>query len=387
VPNRTYIDLKNDTTKYEGEWVSIANRYEKIQETLNSPDVDPIIREAIFYSLYNFKSWYSTYAMTFKNMESLSGEYHSSYFLIQSLLDRLEYWSSRTDELLSILKSSSAEWQAPDIWGYEKRFEEWENNLYDQLKLIDGLYGRSISTNQDVYNSIVAIENLNTSIAELNTRFKGLVLPYQLYFAKSTEDIDYSKVVGEIIGIDNNLITTLSDSDFVQSNKLTSLTIPVLQEGQYMLRVRNKNSVSILESSQLENNWYQIAVNRSDNFVGWLIDGKYPIIYSESLGNRQYKVYLGNPNLLIANKQIFENYINPISLILDVKPDEDRMIYDFFYGQYIDEFKEILSNGNHLYLRTIKDRDGTVISVYRIELNFNTKTDQGLPTIYYQKVR
>jgi len=56
VPNRIYIDLKNDTTQYEGEWLNIANRYEKIAETLNSPDVDPIIREAIFYSLYNFKS-------------------------------------------------------------------------------------------------------------------------------------------------------------------------------------------------------------------------------------------------------------------------------------------------------------------------------------------
>jgi len=92
------------------------------------------------------------------------------------------------------------------------------------------------------------IENLNASITALNERFTGLTLPYQLYFAKSSEDIDYTKITGEIIGIDNNFVTTMSESDFSQFNKLTKMTLPELEAGQYMLRVKNNGTLSISNS-------------------------------------------------------------------------------------------------------------------------------------------
>ena len=386
MPNRIYIDLKNDTTQYEGEWLNIANRYEKIAETLNSPDVDPIIREAIFYSLYNFKSWYATYGML-KSYDGLQQDFESSWHLINSLSARIEYWVNRTDQLLNMFGTLSAQLSDPDIWGYELRWNEWENDLYDQLRLIDSLYGRSASPSQSIFDSIIMIENLNASITALNERFTGLTLPYQLYFAKSSEDIDYTKITGEIIGIDNNFVTTMSESDFSQFNKLTKMTLPELEAGQYMLRVKNNGTLSISNSIPRQDGWYDVIINRDFDMAGWLVDNKYPIIFSESIGVRTYSIYLGVRGLDLVNKTIYENYINPISLILDVKFNEEQVIYDFFYGQYFDEFKEVLSNGNHSYLRTIKNRDGVVLSVYRMELDFNTKSDQGLPTIYYEKVQ
>jgi hypothetical protein len=81
-----------------------------------------------------------------------------------------------------------------------------------------------------------------------------------------------------------------------------------------------------------------------------------------------------------------ENYINSVSLILNVMVNKEQAIYDFFYGSYIDELKDILPNGNHSYIRTIKDKYGNVKAVYRMILDFATKTEEGFPNIEYQRI-
>ncbi len=88
----------------------------------------------------------------------------------------------------------------------------------------------------------------------------------------------------------------------------------------------------------------------------------------------------------LVGKPILENYINPVSFILDVKVDEEKLIYNFFYGNYFDEIREVLYNGNHVYRRTFKDRDGTVTAVYRMELDFANKSEEGMPVIHYEKI-
>jgi len=56
MPNRTYLDLSNDIMRYESVWLDIANRYESVQETISSPDIDPILKEAVFYAMWNAKA-------------------------------------------------------------------------------------------------------------------------------------------------------------------------------------------------------------------------------------------------------------------------------------------------------------------------------------------
>jgi len=120
--------------------------------------------------------------------------------------------------------------------------------------------------------------------------------------------------------------------------------------------------------------------------------GRFPVLKSYHLGNKRYRLKLGvtqydlTAEMIAQDPKLRENYIDNRSFILDVRPDEDKNIYDFFYGSYIDELKDILPNGNHVYLRTIKDKYGNPKTVYRMTLDFATKTTEGFPNIEYEKI-
>ena len=399
MPNRTYIDLKNDITRYESEWMNIANRYEAIATTLDSPEIDPIIREAIFYSMWNAKAWYTAYAIA-ATSETLSANFGRSITLYEGMNDKLDYWLSKTNQILSVLQSVSAESSSSAFWGYEMHFGEWEENLYEQLRLIDGIYGQTTDRNRRIFDSLVEIENLNTRIEDLHVRFKGIDLPYQLYFAKSTDGIDYTKLKAQLIGLNNSKTITLSDASFEARNKLTAVTIPSLPEGQYMLQIQNRSEVPIIQIYNASGGWCEVETNRNEDFSGWIISGtlggadtgvRYPVIKANRMSGFRYRIYLGNsypdmvPDTNVSWK-MKENYINPVALILDVKVNQDQAIYDFFYGTYIDELKDVLSNGNHSYTRTIKDKYGNVKAVYRMILDFATKSTEGFPNIEYQRI-
>jgi len=86
------------------------------------------------------------------------------------------------------------------------------------------------------------------------------------------------------------------------------------------------------------------------------------------------------------DKFIHERYIEPISIILNVEKDKTDLIYDFFYGNYIDEFIDELDNGNKIYYRTIKDTDNNPIAIYQMELDYNTTYNGGMPIINYTRL-
>jgi hypothetical protein len=162
------------------------------------------------------------------------------------MVNKLDYWLSKTQQLYDVIMSASAEGELGDTFGYQMRFEDWEEGLYEQLRLIDGIYGQNVTRNRAIYDSLVEIENLNNRVEALNERFMGIDLPYQLYFAKSTEGIDYSKIKAQLVGLNNSRTITLSDSNFESKNKLTAVTIPALQEGQYMLQIQNRSTAPII---------------------------------------------------------------------------------------------------------------------------------------------
>jgi len=55
MPNRTYADLSGELDGLKSFYSSFARRYESIQESLTSEDVDPIIKEAILAGAWNAK--------------------------------------------------------------------------------------------------------------------------------------------------------------------------------------------------------------------------------------------------------------------------------------------------------------------------------------------
>jgi len=115
---------------------------------------------------------------------------------------------------------------------------------------------------------LIEIENLNSRVEALHERFRALDLPYQLYFQKSGEDIDYSRLKVSIVGLNNSRTITLSDSSIEGKNKLTALTIPALPEGQYMVKIENKRTVDVVQYNGFFNGLFDIETSRSDNFDG-----------------------------------------------------------------------------------------------------------------------
>jgi len=89
---------------------------------------------------------------------------------------------------------------------------------------------------------------------------------------------------------------------------------------------------------------------------------------------------------IIQLTNVQEKYIEPISIILNVKEDKTDLVYDFFYGNYIDEFIQKLDNGNKIYYRTIKDTDNNPIAIYEMELDYNTTYNGGMPSIKYTRL-
>ena len=379
--NRSYIDLKNDINKMESLWQDVANRYDSIPTSLTSSEINPVLKEAIIFSIYNAKNWYSTY--TVEKMSSMTAN-NQSYDLTQVIIDKLSYWNDRVDALTLLIQSISGQESITSFWGYESRYKDWEDNLYEQLRLIDETYGITVDRNRRIYDSLIEIENLNRSISALSERYKVLELPYQVWQTKTTEDIDYSKILVDIRGLSNNNVIMLGEEDFAKAGTISSLKLPPLSEGQYILNIYNKNFIRLTNIISSGGGWYDVTSNKITDLVGWLIDKKYPIFKSMLSDNpRDLKIYLGREIEIKAEMFAFENYINNISFLIDCKLNIENAVYNFFYGQYLDEFVTLLPNGNQIYRRSIKDKNGNTKAVYQIELDFTTKTESGMPVLHY----
>jgi len=72
-------------------------------------------------------------------------------------------------------------------------------------------------------------------------------------------------------------------------------------------------------------------------------------------------------------------------LIIEVKPDYQKLIYNFFYGSFFDEYIETLDNGNKVYYRQMKDTNGNPTASYRIEADYVNMLENGMPLLHYKR--
>jgi len=60
----------------------------------------------------------------------------------------------------------------------------------------------------------------------------------------------------------------LDESDFSKAGTISSLKLPELLEGTYILKITNKNSVRLTNMNTLGNGWYKVTANRITDLTG-----------------------------------------------------------------------------------------------------------------------
>ena len=396
MPNRTYADLSGELDGLKSFYSSFARRYESIQESLTSEDVNYIIKEAILAGAWNAKGWYGINGYL-HNYESLTaanwGQLHQQ---VNSVFNRLTNIDNKIDQVHTILQEAveqnSNTPASAGFWGYAMGFAEWNDEIYEHLRLIDEIYGSTQTKSRDTLLALDQLYDFNESVTQILDRVESFDLPNFLNFSKSNHDINYEKIKITLFNIakgTNELVlqNKITIFDVFSLNDLTTIQLPELQKGDYVLNIENKNNLNIQSFEKINDTEFIIVLNRMDlNLIGWFVNDLYPIIDFEEIDLRTYKIRLPfiSENIQLTNVQ--EKYIEPISIILNVKEDKTDLVYDFFYGNYIDEFIQKLDNGNKIYYRTIKDTDNNPIAIYEMELDYNTTYNGGMPSIKYTRL-
>lgn len=386
--NRSFIDLKDEVDALKSLYSSFARRYESITESLTSSEVDPKIKESILAAIWNAKSWYALNGHLLNTdvlqLEEIPSE---STKIVDIALTQLRSIEDKMQHIESVLYVAQS--QLDNFWGYENGFNEWQDNLYEQLRLIDNIYGSNVVDSRSTQLALEQILEINNKIDIMLTRINSFDLPYNLTFIKSSENIDYDKLSANLIFIDDGNQKSIPISDISKFNNLSKLELPELQIGQYLLKIENKNKIKILRSDVIDDNSFKIKLQNDANLIGWYIDGVYPIIEFQKLENEinTFIIRTGNiPKINYFYHYIEERYIDPISIIINVSENEIKKIYDFFYGNFIDEYVETKENGNKVYYRKIMDKDKNYIAVYQMELDYNNLLDNGMPLIKYERL-
>ena len=384
-PNRTYVDLSGELDSLQGLYSTFARRYEDIATSLTAEDVAPQVKEAIFAGLWNAKAWYGINGAYF-DLAKEANEIPADSLVITNQIDfQLNRIATQLTQLNDIVESNSTFDDPAGFWGYAASFPTWRDELYEHLKLIDSVYGPSQATSQNTLEALDSLTVLNEQMDTLLTRVESFDLPTNLTFTTTTENIDYSKIAAQLIAIEDNAITPLDINNISSFDSLSKLELPELVEGQYMLQIKNSNIVNILQTSRDGNKITLELQQGVDNLIGWYIRGIYPIIEFEQTGTYTYEVNAGN---IPVEPLIFieERHIEPINVIVDVKQNTDKAVYDFFYGSFIDEFIETLENGNKKYFRKLKDTDGNITAIYEMEIDYENQLETGIPPLKYKRL-
>jgi len=392
MPNRTYADLSGELDGLKSFYSSFARRYESIQESLTSEDVDPIIKEAILAGAWNAKAWYGLNGILYN--EEISGDPNELALSIRAQLHSIHGTIAYIySQLQQAVQQNSNNPCSAGFWGYAMGFAEWNDEIYEHLRLIDEIYGSTQTKSRDTFLALEQLYEFNNSVTEILERVENFELPHYLDFTKVNQGIDYGKIVVSLTPIvkDGNLIGVgdpISVGEISNINNLTGIELPELEEGQYLLKLENKYKIKINSWEPIDEWSIRVTTNNWADFTGWYIDNQYPIIDSNREGNTfTYVLKTGNlPEEDWTNKFIHQRYIEPISIILNVEKDKTDLVYDFFYGNYIDEYIDELDNGNKIYYRTIKDTDNNPIAIYRLEINYNTTYNGGMPVINYTRL-
>jgi len=405
MPRRTvYQSFDREIDAVKGFHADLDVLYESIKDSLTSEKVDPLIREAVWSSLWNAKGWYAINGHLFSTDEDYLNEHDhdmpsNSVWVTNTAISKLEYIEQTLNfikDALYLATSSSA--NEGDFWGYKLGFEDWRSEIYEHLKLIDDIYGSSVSATETTFLALEQLVEFNETVSEILENLHQLQLPNNLSFVKSQNNIDYAKISFSLFSLGKNSNDYSPNNEVnIQNvdsyNDLTYIELPELDEGQYLLRIKNLNKINIFSSERIEEDdsvKYRINLQKNEsNLFGWYLQGKYPIIDFKVLdsNSKLYEIYIGNVFVEESERQFIEQrYIEPISIILDVKYDKSKNIYDFFYGNYIDEYIETQSNGNKIFYRAINDKDGNQIAAYQIEIDYTTTYNNGMPIIKYTRL-
>lgn len=402
MPRRTvYETFDREIDAVRGFHADLDVLYESIKDSLTSEKVDPLIREAVWSSLWNAKGWYALNGHLFSTDEEYLNNHDyniptNSLLVAGNALAKLNSVSDSLTIIKNLLQNATISGQEDEFWGYKLGFEDWRNEIYEHLKLIDNIYGRDVNDAQLIERSLDQLVEFNGQVNEILENLHQLELPNNLSFVKSSDNIDYSKISFSMFNLGNSSNETRINNEVnIQNidkyNEWTYIELPELEEGQYLLRIKNANKINILSSERnSETNRYTLTLQKnSSNLLGWYLQGKYPIIDFKVLDNdnKIYEVYVGNVTLGDLERQfIEEKYIEPMSIVINVKSDKSKNIYDFFYGEYIDEYIETLGNGNKIFYRSINDQDGNQVAAYRIEIDYSRTYNNGMPIINYTRL-
>lgn len=400
MPNRTYIDLSREIDSNAGLYSSFSRRYESIKDSLTSEEIDPKIKEAVYAAMWNAKAWYALNGHLYNTMVSSGSvfsppEYtnelppiitENSSDIVTNIISKLTQIFSQTFLINRSLISASS--QPTTFWGYEWGVNDWREELYEHLRMIDSIYGDAVVDSRSTQLALEQLADINEKMNDLIERIQTFNLPTNLSFIKQTTEIDYDKIETKLVEISlsgNQTSTTLNIESF---NNLSKIEIPEQKAGQYLLTISNKNKVRILSSSRIDDYTMSLTLQNDCEMIGWYIDGKYPIIdfIKTNNANKTYQVKVGNiPNIDYSNMFLEEYYINPISIVVDVSLKVDNLIYNFFYGSFFDEYIETLENGNKIYSRTLKDTNGNITAIYQIELDYENSLVNSMPILKYQR--
>ncbi len=397
MPNRTYADLSSEIDILKSYYSSFARRYESIQESLTSDDVEPQLKEAIMAGIWNAKGWYGLNVYT-ENFDSPMSGYvwNNLTNQVNSVYTQLAEFNNKIQQVYTILQEAVEQNSdspcSAGFWGYAMGFAEWNDEIYEHLRLIDEIYGDTQEKSGNTHLALNELHEFNNSVTQILDRVGGFELPHYLDFTKVNQGIDYNKIIVSLTQIVKNGNTIgvgdpISVGEIYNINNLTGIELPELEEGQYLLKLENKYKIKIVNWEPIDEWSIRVRVTNWANFTGWYIDNQHPIIDSNYEGDFTYVLKTGSlPEQDWMDKFIHERYIEPISIILNVEKDKTDLIYDFFYGNYIDEFIDELDNGNKIYYRTIKDTDNNPIAIYQMELDYNTTYNGGMPIINYTRL-
>jgi hypothetical protein len=386
---QNFIQLKNYMHTYKPLYSKIIGKGEALFASITGDDLEDTVKESIFEGFYKAKEWYNFYSVLEEKFNLSSDIDLTENTGIKALLGSLEFsirgLKDQTKNLLETVSAVTYSLSSNSFWGFEMQSDMWLDNLYDQISLLDELYGEQI--NKNILDTLSAISANTVQLEEIYDNLNSLKLTQSFGIYKSNKNIDKDRIIINLVSLN---ATTPIDADVTENlefkNGLSQLSFDDgLPEGNYLLSFSNKNTIELSNMISLEDGRYSVRkVDR--NIIGWLINYEYPIIRFES-GESRDIITIGNSFDVFFNSSLnfaaYDYYIEPFSVFMEAKINKADAIYDFFYGDYIDELVDE-SDEKTIYNRKIYDVDDKLLAIYKMTVR---KNENGIPDIQYEKIQ
>jgi hypothetical protein len=386
-----FTQLKNYMHTYKPVYSKIIGRGKSLLTSITGEDLEDAVKEAIFEGLYKAKEWYNFYSVLEEKYNNPSEIDLTENAGIKALLGSLEYsirgLKDQTTTLLDTVSAASNSLSSNTFWGFEMQSEMWLDNLYDQLELLDELYGYEF--NQNILSTLSALSANNEGIQDIYDRLNDLNLTQSYGVYKSNKNIDIDRIKINLIPLGGNFSTAEITDSLEFKNGLSQLSFTDgLSQGNYLLEFTNRNVVSISNIVAITGSTGKFEMTIGNNSViGFLLNNEYPVIRQEPTNNSSMHILtIGGGFSYDSNitYKLYDYYIEPFSIFIESKVNKTDAIYDFFYGDFIDEKVEE-TDEEMIYNRKIYDTNKKLLVVYRMKVK-KISDGSGLPTIEYEKI-